>query len=190
VDDTMPVSVFGEIRPGSFAVPAGRTTRDRLVRDLIRHALETPGGDDFRHRFTRAFAGSLDLLFIVECQPRREHTVAIDRIEKSGQAIPKLQLEYPVYLADCVERVTRRLQARARKAVIKYVNTFPTSYHWMGATRMAASEREGCVDVNLQYHGVENLHVLSCSVYPSSSSANPTLTLAALALRLGDHLAG
>jgi choline dehydrogenase-like flavoprotein len=55
---------------------------------------------------------------------------------------------------------------------------------------MAASEREGCVDVNLQYHGVENLHVLSCSVYPSSSSANPTLTLAALALRLGDHLVG
>ena len=34
----------------------------------------------------------------------------------------------------------------------------------------------------------ENLYVLSSSVFPSASSANPTLTLAALALRLGDHL--
>jgi choline dehydrogenase-like flavoprotein len=33
------------------------------------------------------------------------------------------------------------------------------------------------------------LYVLSTSVFPSASSANPTLTLAALALRLGDHLA-
>jgi choline dehydrogenase-like flavoprotein len=54
---------------------------------------------------------------------------------------------------------------------------------------MAADPREGCVDAALRHHECENLYVLSSSVFPSASSANPTLTLAALALRLGDHLA-
>jgi choline dehydrogenase-like flavoprotein len=58
----------------------------------------------------------------------------------------------------------------------------------MGATRMAESPAEGCVDRNLKYHGLDNLYVLSASTFPSCSSANPTLTLSALALRLGDHL--
>jgi choline dehydrogenase-like flavoprotein len=53
---------------------------------------------------------------------------------------------------------------------------------------MAAEPGEGCVDPTLRYHELENLYVLSTSVFPSASSANPTLTLAALALRLGDHL--
>ena len=53
---------------------------------------------------------------------------------------------------------------------------------------MSADPRDGCVDAALRYHELENLYVLSTSVFPSASSANPTLTLAALALRLGDHL--
>ena len=55
-------------------------------------------------------------------------------------------------------------------------------------TRMSADPRDGCVDAALRYHDLENLYVLSTSIFPSASSANPTLTLAALALRLGDHL--
>ncbi len=68
------------------------------------------------------------------------------------------------------------------------MGSIPTSFHWLGSTRMADSARDGCVDANLRYHELENLFVLSTSVFPSASSANPTLTLAALALRLGDHL--
>jgi choline dehydrogenase-like flavoprotein len=188
VDETLPVSVLGEIRPGSFAVPAGSPSRDRLVRDLIQHALESREGADFHARFNKAWSGSVDLLFMIESQPLADHTVAIDRIEPSGQAVPRFQLQYPTYFRDCVTRIKGHLQRRAPRAVIKHVNTFPSSFHWLGATRMASSDAEGCVDASLRYHSVENLHILSTSVYPSSSSANPTLTLAALALRLGDHL--
>ena len=54
---------------------------------------------------------------------------------------------------------------------------------------MAETAAEGCVDPDLAYFGLANLHVISASTYPSCSSASPTLTLSALALRLGDHLA-
>ena len=62
-------------------------------------------------------------------------------------------------------------------------------YHHMGTTRMAASPREGVVDANCRVHGLENLYVAGSSVFPTGGWANPTLTILALALRLGDNLA-
>lgn len=61
-------------------------------------------------------------------------------------------------------------------------------YHHMGTTRMAASEKEGVVDADCRVHGLENLYIAGSSVFPTSGWANPTLTILALALRLGDRL--
>jgi choline dehydrogenase-like flavoprotein len=60
--------------------------------------------------------------------------------------------------------------------------------HHMGATRMAFSPSDGYVDENCTVHGVPNLHVASCSVFPTSGVSNPTLTIIALAVRLADHI--
>jgi GMC oxidoreductase/NAD(P)-binding Rossmann-like domain len=61
--------------------------------------------------------------------------------------------------------------------------------HAMGGTCMGTDPASSVVDRNLKVHGVSNLFVASCSVYPTGGCANPTFTLMALALRLGDHLA-
>jgi choline dehydrogenase-like flavoprotein len=58
----------------------------------------------------------------------------------------------------------------------------------MGTTRMAEDRSAGVVDANCRVHGVANLFVAGSSVFPTSGWANPTLTILALALRLGDHL--
>jgi choline dehydrogenase-like flavoprotein len=44
------------------------------------------------------------------------------------------------------------------------------------------------VDADCKVHGVANLHVAGAAVLPTSSHANPTLTLVALAIRLADRL--
>lgn len=62
-------------------------------------------------------------------------------------------------------------------------------YHHMGATRMSASPRTGVVDENCKVHGIANLHVAGSSVFTTSGWANPTLTIAALSLRLGERIA-
>lgn len=61
-------------------------------------------------------------------------------------------------------------------------------HHHMGGTRMSADPAKGVVDGDCRVHGMENLFVGGSSVFATSGQANPTTTIVALALRLGDHL--
>ena len=56
-------------------------------------------------------------------------------------------------------------------------------YHHMGTTRMSDDPRFGVTDPHGRVHGIENLYVVGSSVFPTAGWANPTLTIAALALR-------
>lgn len=62
-------------------------------------------------------------------------------------------------------------------------------YHQAGTTRMSALPEHGVVDRDLAVHGFDDLFVASSSTFPTSSQANSTFTLVALALRLADGLA-
>jgi choline dehydrogenase-like flavoprotein len=62
------------------------------------------------------------------------------------------------------------------------------TFHQAGTTRMADSAAHGVVDRDLRIHGVENVFVAGCSVFPTGGSANPTFTMMALTLRLAEHL--
>jgi choline dehydrogenase-like flavoprotein len=64
----------------------------------------------------------------------------------------------------------------------------PTAHHHLGTTRMSDDPRFGVVDANARMHGITNLFVTGGSIFPTSGFVNPTLTIVALALRLGTHL--
>ena len=53
---------------------------------------------------------------------------------------------------------------------------------------MGQDPRYSVVDADLKAHDVDNLFVVGSSNFVSLSLVNPTLTISALALRLGDHL--
>jgi choline dehydrogenase-like flavoprotein len=61
-------------------------------------------------------------------------------------------------------------------------------HHQMGVTRMGDDPRESVVDSNLKVHGVDNLYVVSASVYRTGSQANSTLLAVALGMRLAGYL--
>ncbi|AOY81255.1 GMC family oxidoreductase [Moorena producens JHB] len=63
-------------------------------------------------------------------------------------------------------------------------------WHHMGTTRMSDRPETGVVDSDCQVFGIDNLYIAGSSVYPTAGTANPTLTLVALALRLADRLKG
>jgi choline dehydrogenase-like flavoprotein len=60
--------------------------------------------------------------------------------------------------------------------------------HHLGTTRMSDSPEHGVVNKDLRCHDINNLYVLGSSCFPTFGFANPTLTIVALALRLGDKL--
>jgi len=61
--------------------------------------------------------------------------------------------------------------------------------HPAGSTRMGSNPSKSVVDAHLRVHRMPNLSVASASVFPSSGSANPTLTIMELALRATDAIA-
>lgn len=61
--------------------------------------------------------------------------------------------------------------------------------HQLGTARMGATPEDGVVDVDLRVYGTENVFVADGSVFPTSSHANPTLLIVALAHRLAQHVA-
>ena len=62
--------------------------------------------------------------------------------------------------------------------------------HHIGTARMGNEPRSSVVDANCRVHSVDNLFVAGAAVFPTSSQANPTLTIVALSLRLAEHLKG
>jgi choline dehydrogenase-like flavoprotein len=62
--------------------------------------------------------------------------------------------------------------------------------HHIGTTRMADTPARGAVDPQCRVFGLDNLYVAGAATFPTSSHANPTLTLVALAARLAGHLRG
>ena len=63
------------------------------------------------------------------------------------------------------------------------------TFHPMGGLRMGDDARSSVVDRDLKVHGIENLYVASCAVFPAGGSSNPTFTMMALTLRIADRLA-
>ncbi len=62
--------------------------------------------------------------------------------------------------------------------------------HHAGTTRMSSSPSGGVVDPDCRVWGTDNVWVAGGSVFPTSSYANPTLTMLAVGLRVARTIAG
>jgi choline dehydrogenase-like flavoprotein len=92
-------------------------------------------------------------------------------------------------LRDMLERSRAcRLEFDETRLRERLSSSMPLGGHHIGTARMAASDRTGVVDANCAVFSVPNLYIASSAVFPTSSHANPTLTIVALALRLAAHL--
>lgn len=60
--------------------------------------------------------------------------------------------------------------------------------HMNGTTRMGADAASSVVDPNCKAHEIDNLYIVDASVFCSAAAVNPTLTIVANAMRVGDHL--
>ncbi|MGA7935799.1 MAG: GMC family oxidoreductase [Kovacikia sp.] len=57
-----------------------------------------------------------------------------------------------------------------------------------GTCRFGEDPKTSVLDLNCRTHDVDNLYVVDGSFFPSSGAVNPTLTMIANALRVGEHI--
>jgi choline dehydrogenase-like flavoprotein len=142
---------------------------------------------------------SLD--FHAEQQPNPSSRVTLtDRRDALG--LPQLNIDWR-YTAGDVDTVSRSLALLAGDFRRSGVGTFDydpqsvesemTRYgayggHHIGTARMGSDPRTSVVNADCRVHDVRNLFITGSGVFPTSSQANPTLTIVALALRLSAYL--
>jgi choline dehydrogenase-like flavoprotein len=149
----------------------------------------------------RSKANLYSLDFHAEQQPNPASRVVLgDEIDSLGMA--RLKVDWR-YTAGDVDTVTRALALLAGDILSSGVGKFdydPTTVeaemtrygayggHHIGTTRMGRDPRFSVVDPDCRVHDVENLYIAGAATFPTSSQANPTLTVVATALRLAAHL--
>jgi choline dehydrogenase-like flavoprotein len=61
--------------------------------------------------------------------------------------------------------------------------------HQAGTMVFGTDPATSVLDTDCKAHGVDNLYVTDASFFPSIGAVNPTLTIIANALRVGEHIA-
>jgi len=128
-----------------------------------------------------------------EIEPRPENRVRLarDARDARGDPVPELVL--------ALSERDRRTRAAARALLAEQARALGLDparaersekfrYHPSGTLRMARDEQGGAVDSGLRVFGCENLYACGASVFPTAGTANPTLSIVALALRLAEQL--
>lgn len=162
-----------------------------IVRDDLAEALaDGRGGGALRRAMAERHARTLVLYVSLEDAPREDRGVELSpRRDELG--LPLSRVTYPPdsdYVRRGLEEVREGLTERLRPLGARFTGQRPGNRggHMLGTCFMGP---DGVVDENLRHHRLGNLYVAGGSAFPTHSALHPTATIAALALRLGGHLA-
>ena len=146
-------------------------------------------------------ANLFSLDFHAEQQPNPSSRITLNS-DRDALGMPRINVDWQYTRGD-LDTVTRAIALLASELRNSGLATFDydpdsvelemTRYgayggHHIGTARMGIDSHNSVVDPDCRVHGVSNLFIASAAVFPTSSQANPTLTVVALALRLAAHL--
>jgi choline dehydrogenase-like flavoprotein len=133
------------------------------------------------------------LLFLNVCMeqfPNKDNTVTPgSRRNRFGMPTPIINFNYDEshkkrervlneHLETLVKRLGLKVSHRRR-----YLHAHP-----MCTARMSKNPRDGVIDPELRIHTMDNVYVCGSASFTTGGAANPTMTIAALAHRLGIYL--
>jgi choline dehydrogenase-like flavoprotein len=158
-------------------------------------------GTELRNKLHDHAIRQITLNSACEQLPIKENRVTLANGQNDTFGIPRPQINYHLY--DDKNYVRNSFQAILKlhgwvfdrlgvTAQDRFMQEDPTvwsgSGHIMGTTVMGSDPKTSVVDKECRSHDMPNLFVLGSSVFPTSSTANPTSTIAALALRAADTI--
>ncbi len=128
----------------------------------------------------------------LEQLPNPDNRVTIDWSERDSAGQPRMMLRYSLSdyellaKAEIYRQFDRIIMALNAKELFR--SDFFAHHHLTGTLRMGGDRRTSVVDDVCCAHDHPNLFVAGSAVFPTCGIANPTLTIAALALRTADAI--
>ncbi len=128
-----------------------------------------------------------------EDMPRPDNRITLSASVKDRAGIPVAHLHVDEHANDAAMRSHAQRQGRAIYEAVGALRTAASrqtpATHNMCTARMSKDPRDGVVDGHGRAHDVPNLYISDGSALTTPGSANPTLTIVALALRQAEHIA-
>jgi choline dehydrogenase-like flavoprotein len=128
---------------------------------------------------------SVHLMTMSEDLPNPDSRVTL----KDGQIVLKWQRSNWEAHAALNDKLKRTLRAMGWPIVLTKTFEKRTPSHQCGTAKMGVDGASSVVNADLRAHDLDNLYIVDASVLPTSAAANPSLTVAALALKCAAHLA-
>jgi len=131
---------------------------------------------------------------ICEDLPEEHNQVTLDPELKDSHGIPAPKIDYTLsenskkMLDFVVERGSEVLKAAGAKEIYSETPISVGGWHLMGTARMGTDPDRSVVNEWGRSHDVKNLFVVDGSVFVTSAGVNPTRTIQALALYVGDSI--
>jgi choline dehydrogenase-like flavoprotein len=128
-----------------------------------------------------------------EDMPRATNRVSLSPTVKDRFGLAVAHIHVDEHPNDAAMRTHAQGQGRAIYEAVGALRTLTSrqtpATHNMCTARMSKDPRDGVLDRHGRAHDVPNLFVSDGSALSTPGSANPTLTIVALALRQAEHIA-
>ncbi|USZ69694.1 GMC family oxidoreductase [Halorussus salilacus] len=152
-------------------------------------------GDDLLDDLREGYGNSIAMGGLVGQRPRKENRITLDpsTTDDHGNPVPEIHWRVDDRTAASLRRANEIQHAVLDELGVDISwtvgpeDTGP-AFHHMGTTRMGDDPESSVVNSRLRAHDLRNLAVASSSVFVTSGALNPTLTIAALALKAADHV--
>ena len=152
-------------------------------------------GDELLDDLRGAYGNHVGMGALAGQLPREENRVTLDptTTDDHGNPVPRIHWSLDERTRNTLERaneIQREILTELGVDVEWTVGPDDTgpAFHHMGTTRMGTDPDESVVNPRLRTHDLANLWIPSSSVFVTGGALNPTLTIAALALKAADHV--
>ena len=151
-----------------------------------------PFSEAVKREIHPALSRLVGFIVMAEDEPRVENRVHLDRVARDRFDRPVARIHHRHTARDRSARraLARRAEAVLREAGAAFTVTLPvrTFSHALGTVRMHDDPARGPLTAEGRFRGVDNLWITDASAFTTAGAVNPSLTVAANALRIASDM--
>lgn len=153
-------------------------------------------GKELNHELEDLITKQFRFSYSTDMLPNPENRVTLSNY-KDELGIPKPQIKMKVdgyskkgfeFAQSVIKQLFTLLKAPQHSWEFTPKDAYSGSGHIMGTCRMGSNSKTSVVDSECRTHDHQNLFIVDASVFTTGSTANPTITIAAIALYAADKI--